>query len=244
MGSNERKTEKMHNLQPRIISSNSTLNETDSYFTEQHGSDGWVDLFFLVFLVAFTFYSPVLICLFFSTLVTENGLRQIVLEGASPVSFRSLEGNYFYSGSDTIGWHKVRMLIFPLVALPLPFLPMAKMAHSFLLQYRGRNEILMVNLPNQFMVISITCYGVLFLYNFFTFKTSQPAVEAERSTVCSILDFNFTCFGGEPPQQVWHHLRMQPLILVKCWSFFRKYLVNYFKMSLIILPRSRKMSPF
>ena len=42
------------------------------------------------------YYSPAFLCLFTPTEIRENGVRQIVLEGASTASFRSPMGKFFF----------------------------------------------------------------------------------------------------------------------------------------------------
>ena len=120
----------MDNLQPCLIIGKST----DSQFTEEKGRlDKAFWFFALVFMYTVACYSPAFLCLFLPTEVTENGVRLIVLEGASPVSFRSLVENYFHSGSVTLAgnyfssgfdtcWYKARILSLRLVLLPLTFL--------------------------------------------------------------------------------------------------------------------------
>ncbi|KAJ7390671.1 hypothetical protein OS493_023383 [Desmophyllum pertusum] len=75
------------------------------------------------------YYAPAFLCFFSPTVVKENGVRQIILEGASPVSFRSLMGNYFFSGDDGTIWHKTRTFTLFVVVLPALFLPLA-IAHD------------------------------------------------------------------------------------------------------------------
>ncbi|XP_068709796.1 uncharacterized protein [Montipora foliosa] len=52
-------------------------------------SNFFINLLLSVFLITFFTFSPAFVCFFSPTQVTENGMRQIVLNGASPVSFPS-----------------------------------------------------------------------------------------------------------------------------------------------------------
>lgn len=57
----------------------------------------WADAnsFVMLFASVVSFYLPAFLCLFTPTVVTENGARLICLEGASPICFGSLIGNYW-----------------------------------------------------------------------------------------------------------------------------------------------------
>ena len=68
----------------------------------------------------FAYYCLAFLCLFSPTEITEDNVDQIVLDGASPVSLRSLIGSYFFSKEHTI-WHKVKMFFLRAVVLPFLF---------------------------------------------------------------------------------------------------------------------------
>ena len=114
-----------NNTNPCIDITNSTGNKSTSS-TSPFERGGWpmavFSIFCLVFLAVFVHYSPALLCLLSSTEVTEDGVRMIILEGASPVSVRSVMGNYFFSEDDGTIWHKARTFVFRAVIMPLPFL--------------------------------------------------------------------------------------------------------------------------
>ena len=74
-----------------------------------------------LFVTLFAYIGPTVVCLFVATEDTHEGYRQITVEGPSPVGFRSLIGNYFYS-SDSTMWHIARKFITHVVIMPLPFL--------------------------------------------------------------------------------------------------------------------------
>ena len=125
LNSTDCNTEDTDNSNPCINITNSTVNNS-SYSLNPLERGGWpVNVFFvfcLVFVVVFVHYSPALLCLLLPTEVTEDGVRQIILEGASPVSVRSLMGNYFFSEDDGTILHKARTFIFRVVVMPLPFI--------------------------------------------------------------------------------------------------------------------------
>ncbi|KAL9964370.1 hypothetical protein ACROYT_G028001 [Oculina patagonica] len=83
---------------------------------------GWVfcilDLLFMIF---FTYFAPTVVCLYSATEDTHEGIRKITVEGPSPVGFRSLIGNYFFSTDHTM-WHMARKFIMRVFILPIPFL--------------------------------------------------------------------------------------------------------------------------
>ena len=64
---------------------------------------------------------------------THEGIRKITVEGPSPVGFRSLIGNDFFSTDNTI-WHKGRKFIMRVLILPLPFLVPALFVEYLLYQ--------------------------------------------------------------------------------------------------------------
>ena len=220
--------DEVDNLEPCINISKSTGNNTDS----QVKQNGWTEDAFLflslVFVAAFIHYSPAFLCLFSPTVVTENGVRQIVLEGASPTSLRSLMANYFFSDGNTI-WHKGRRLVLRLVVLPFPFLASAIVVDY--LQHREKKVIPLFDLSRPFMKVYFTCYVIQALCDSF-FNLTQ---KAEPCLVCRKVKPDLTC-DDELPRRIRNHLRMQPLIFVKCWRLFLKCFLSYFRISQVILP--------
>ena len=131
-----------------------------------------------VFIVVFWCYFPAFLCLFSPKEVTEDSVRQIILDGASPVSLRSLVGNYLFSKEDTI-WHRLRMFILRGVVLPFPFLVPAIFAEYL----QQRNKFLIMIFYHYFgvshllqprMVVCCVCYYVLSFYvSFFPLRSSK-----------------------------------------------------------------------
>ena len=155
--------ETTNNSQPCIKITKSTGNKS-SIFEGLLERGGW-PLTVWVFLVmgfrlVFAYYSPAFLCLFSPTEITEDGVHQIVLDGASPVSLRSLIGNYFFAKEDTI-WHRVRMFFLRAVVLPVLFLGPAMFA-----KYVRQKEIANFNIAGMsdflhpFMIVCYVCYYV------------------------------------------------------------------------------------
>ena len=245
--------EEMPNSIPCITRSNSTMNNTDNHFTEKLG----FYLLTLGYFVFFLYYYPAFLCVFSPTRVTESGLRQIVLEGTSPVSFTSFVANFFHSENETI-WHKTRMLILRLFVLPLPFLIPAALYAVYItktgesdithwlqtffiglynLPKRDKSDI--PHLPQTWIIVLLVTYAFHSIYESFFMIQSR---NAKPCRACRILKPKFDC-NSNLPRKILNHLRLQPLIVVKSCSFFKKYLVCYFEMSCLILP-SREVTVF
>ena len=102
--------------------SNPTGNIISNHFERSEVSITQIFAFVMVFVIAFVYYSPAFLCLFCPTVVTENGIRHITLEGTSPVGIRSLVGNYFCSEVDDNLCNRTKRFIGRAVLVPLPFL--------------------------------------------------------------------------------------------------------------------------
>ena len=228
-------TETKGNSKPCINITKSTGNEsiTSESIWE---SDGWRSVvllwFCFVFLAVFIHYSPAFLCLFSPTEVTEHGVRQIILEGASPVSVRSLIGNCFFSEDDGTIWHKVKKICVRVVIIPLPFLGPVLFVDITLFGFFKSHSF------QYFIMICFGCYFIQAFYiSFFTARSGQ----AKPCKVCRIVKpKTFTC-QDELPELILGHLRVQPFILVQSWRLFIKYILRYCKMSLTVLP-TRKVS--
>ena len=223
-------TQTTDNLQPCInITKPTGNNSSNSESPFERG--GWplaVLLWFcFVFLAVFVHYSPAFLCLFSPTEVTEHGVRQIILQGASPVSVRSLMGNYFFPEDDGTIWHKARKFFVRVVIMPLPFLGPAIYVDFMLFGFSRSHSF------QWFMIICCGCYFIQAFYiSFFTARSGQ----AKPCPVCRIVKpKNFSC-QDELPQLILGHLYVQPFILVQSWRFFIQYILRYCKMSLTLLP--------
>ena len=101
---------------------NSTGNIASNHFERSEGLNAQILVFAMVFVIAFVHYSPAFFCLFCPTVVIENGIRHISLEGTSPIGIRSLVGNYFCSEDDENLCNRTKRFIARAVLVPLPFL--------------------------------------------------------------------------------------------------------------------------
>ena len=223
-------TETKDNLKPCIDITILTGNES---ILERGGWRSVVLICFCsVFLAVFIHYSPAFLCLFSPTEVTEHGVRQIILEGASPVSVRSLIGNCFFTEDDGTIWHKVRRLCVRVVIIPFPFL----------------GPLIFVDITHfgffklhSFQYFIIICFGCYFIQAFYISFFTARSCQAKPCIVCSLVKpKTFSC-QDELPELIVGHLRVQPFILVQSCRLFIQYILRYCKMSLTVLP-TRKVS--
>ena len=225
VNSSDCSTEEMRNSATYITRSNSTINNTHNHFAGKLG----FSLLTFGFCVVFMYYYPAFLCVFSPTRVTESGLRQIVLEGTSPVSFTSFVANFFNSENESV-WYKTRMLILRLFVLPLPFLTPAV--------FYSISESKKSDIPpwlQACIIVFLVTYVFHSIYESF-FKIQS--CNAKPCCVCHILKPKFDC-NCNLPRKILNHLRLQPLIVVKSCSFLKKCLVCYFEMSRLILPFSK-----
>ena len=222
------------NLRPsmNIIKSNGI----NSPMSEGHlKSGGWqktvLHCLFTVFLAVFIYYSLAFLCLFSPTEVTQDGVRQIILEGASPVSFRSLVGNFFFSGDNGKVWHKTKTFILRFFIIPLPFLFPAIFVDFKLF------GLLKMQSFQRLMVGCSVCYLIQAFYiSFCTERSLKP----KPCFVCKFVKPRIhSCGQDELPRLILNHLRIQPLVLVECWRLFIRCLVIYLKMLVMVLPSSK-----
>lgn len=237
-------TETTNNLQPCINITKSTENKS-SISEGLFKRSGWpvkvlVSLLF-GFVAVFTYYSFAFLCLFSPTEVTEDGVHQIVLDGASPVSFRSLIGNYFFSKEDTI-WQRLRMFILRGVVIPFPFLVPAIFA-----AYLQRNTSLTLNilgvsdLLHPFMIVSYVCFYIMVC--FMSFSSAGFSERNRPCFVCRLIKSKTLICQENLPKGIRNHLRIQPLILVECSKLFIWYLSIYFEKCFLLLPSTFEFSP-
>jgi len=191
------------------------------YFPNPFERGGWpmtvVDGFYLVFVAVFMHYSPALLCLLSPTEVTEDGVRQIILEGASPVSVRSLIGNYFFSENDETVWHKTRTFVFRAVIMPLPFIGL------------GILDNVKCSIENSFLPLKMICFGCYVIQEFYISFFTARSIQAKPCLVCKLVKPKVFSCQDELPQLILGHLRLQPLILLECFRLFHRCIVSYFK---------------
>ena len=207
----------------------------------------WADAkcFAILFAVVVSLYLPVFLCLFSPTVVTENCTRLICLEGASPICFRSLIGNYFFSEVDDL-CHRTKTFIARAVLVPLPFLIPAIWFH-YIVQHQPSVEIptedrIMFDLTRPSLLAGAICYFFLTVYDSF-FDVSPSESETPYFVtcfICQLIKSKSRC-NANISRRISNHLPMLPLILAKCYRLFCKYLVSYFKMFRIMFC-TRKLS--
>ena len=195
---------------------------------------GWpkmvLNLFSAVFILVFANYSLAFLCLLYPTEILQDGVTHIILEGASPVSLRSSAGNYFFSGKKGI-WCKAKTFILTVFIIPLPFIFSATaFADS------GRDYLFKMSLYKGLFIVSSFCYCFQAFYMSFFVKRS---LIAKPCFICNALKAEFLSRHDELPRFIIDHLRLQPLFLVKCWRFCKCRILNYFKMSVTVIPSYR-----
>ena len=178
-------TETTDNLQSCInITKSSALSENKiPKFIDPFERGGWPSqiliCFCYIFWTVFIHYSPAFLCLFSPTEVTEHGVRRIILEGASPVSFRSLMGNCFFSEDDGTIWHKARKFCVLVVIIPFPFLGPVIIADVIMYGFFKLHSF------QWFMMICWICYFIKAFYiSFLTARSGQ----AKPCKVCRRAD--------------------------------------------------------
>ena len=135
-------------------------------------------LFFLCFLIL---YFPAFLCLFSPTMVKENGIRHICLEGASPIGVRSLIGNYFFSEVDDSDdfCHRTKKVIARVVLVPLPFLIIAIGFHYISQQHQSEEipakDRITFGFSRPFpLTVCFICYVFLAVYySFFNASSTE-----------------------------------------------------------------------
>ena len=196
----------------------------------------------IAFMGIFTYFGPAIVCLFSATEVTHGGVRQISVEGPSPVGFRSLIGNYFFS-TDYTTWHMVRKFIMRVIILPLPFLVPAIFAEYLLYQdaLSPQNFLRVTHLFKPFRKLCYACYCIQAFYLCFIAKPPDAA----RSCIYyhnffTPKNFVWICSHRELPIRILSHLSAVRSILEKLWtiypSLFRELLQNAFLDSCVFTP--------
>ena len=111
-----------------------------------------------VFVTLFVYIGPTVVCLFAATEDAHDGFRQITVEGPSPVGFRSLIGNYFFS-TDCAMWHIARKFIMHVVILPLPFLVPAVFVEYLLYKNVLSSQTNVKERTHLFRPLKMACYA-------------------------------------------------------------------------------------
>ena len=197
-------------------------------FTTQEVQSSWVSgyvVFIIVLGVLCSNHLPALLCLFPPTLVMENGIRYIVLEGASPVSIRSAVGNNLFFNDCSIvkstRCQTGKMFIFRTLLVMLSILPVAL-------------GVVIVNpyfsiFAFPFHTVCVAIYSIKVFFCLLFLHTVKP--EMKNCFACQTLKCNprAQCLCSDIPRQILNHMRAQPLILAKCWSLFVRGLQRYYE---------------
>lgn len=186
--------------------------------------------FTFVFLTIFMYYSLAFLCLFYPTESLKDGVPYIILEGASPVSLRSLAGNYFFSKQEGI-WHKTRKLFLRIFIIPLPLL-----FFSIIFSDLENSSLFKMQSVRIFFIVSCFCYCIQAFYMSFYLKRST---RTKPCFVCKFFKPTILFCQDELPQLILNHLRLQPWIFIECWRIFNRHLVNYVKTSASVIPSCR-----
>ena len=215
-----------------ITSKSNGINSTISEGSLEPG--GWpmavLYCLYFVFNAVFIHYSLAFLCLFSPTEVTDDGVRQIILEGASPVSFRSLMGNFFFSGDEGIMWHKAKTFILRVVFIPLPFLGPAIYIYFEFFGSVSEMHYLELFIP----MLCCTCYCIHAFY--VSFYRAPKSFKPKPCSVCKFFKPRTVICEDKLPRMILSHLRLQPLILVECWRLFIWCLLKYLKISVNVFP--------
>ncbi len=181
--------------------------------------------FTILILVISLLFFPVVLCLFSPTHVCSiQNIDSIVLEGPSHISIRGLVANFVTEVSlKSLGSRK-RFLIWLHTSLAILCLPLGLHPSSFAYSYLDKFVINPGNVTFKVMLtIGFLC-GILGLMRVcFT----QMSFE-EHCFVCHYFIGEKTFHhdqASELEDEIKQHLRIQPLIIPKCWYLFS----NYFK---------------
>ena len=119
--------------------------------------------------------------------------------------------------------------------VPLLFLaPAIGFNYILFLRDQDKNVPVPIHVFDLSQPLLLVCFAGYFLQAIFlSFFNVSPV--KKPCLVCRRVKPNFNC-NDELPRRIRNHLRIQPLVLVKCWRLFCTCLVHYFKMSQIILP--------
>ena len=189
-----------------------------------------LDVFVVVFFEIFQYYSLAFLCLFYPTEILQDGVTHIILEGVSPVSLRSFAGNYFFSRKEGI-WYKAKTFILRVFIIPLPFLVTATVFADFEL-YDPLTKISL----NRLFIVSGFCYCCQAFYISFYSKRS---LKAKPCFLCKFFKPAIPSCHDEIPRLIKNHLRLQPLILVECWRFYKWCFIKYFEKCATVVPSCR-----
>ena len=163
-----------------------------------------------LFMIFFTFFGPVVVCAFSASEVTHQGIRQITVGGPSPVGFRRLIGNYFFSLENTF-WHRMRKFIMRVILLPIPFLVPALCVEYLLYQNALPQQTSVKEttfLFRPFRMVCYVCYVSKALFFHFIIREPNPAVSVMYHPKSGREDEDFTWIYSrrELPERIHSHV--------------------------------------
>ena len=128
-------------------------------------AESWLYGAMFWFLIIFAYISPAVVGLYCATEVTHKGIRHIIVNGASPVGFRSLIGNYFFS-TDHTTWNMAKRFIMHVFVLPIPFLLLALFVEYLLYNnvLPRQNSLSVSHLLHPFKILCYSCYCIHAFY--------------------------------------------------------------------------------
>ena len=134
------------------------------------------------FIAIFTYFWPAVIGFCYPTEGMHAGVRQIIVNGPSPLGLRSLKGNYFFV-TDYTAWNMARRFIMRVLILPIPFLLPALFVEYLLFKsvLPQQNSLHVGHLFDPFKML---CYGCYFVHAFYLhFVIGKPSATSSRSHV-------------------------------------------------------------
>lgn len=155
------------------------------------------------FIVLFTYFGPAFIGLFSATEITHQGIRHIIVNGPSPVGFRSLIGNYF-SSMHYSTWNMTKRFIMRVLLLPMPFLLPALFVDYLL----TKNVIPKQNSLSEghvFQPFRLLCYGCYFLHAFYLhFIIERPNAKGVHDVYKDLTMSYFSFFVPDLIRNIYH----------------------------------------
>ena len=199
-------------------------NETCIMITEytQDPFSSLTEIIGFLFMIVFTFFGPAVVCVFCASEVTHQGIRQITVEGPSPVGFRRLIGNYFFSVENSF-WHRMRKFIMRVILLPIPFLVPALYVEYLLYQNALPQQTSVKETTYLFRPFRMVCYGCYVsqaLFFHFIIREPNPAVSVMWPPKSGREDEDFTWIYSrqELPERIHSHVYIVWLAVKTFWS--------------------------
>ena len=179
------------------------------------------------------YYLPALLCIFSPTVDRENGILYILLEGAGPASLRGFLGNKLFNMDRSIlhftsRCRKAKMLFFRVMFMVIPFLLLAP---ALFVANMTPFEVpyCHFNLTHPFVVVCIICYFLRVVFSSLFLIIPQAPPEERPCHFCLKFSSNPSSCFGILPRRIISHMRLQPLIVVKCLKSFVRGLEKYFR---------------